>query len=172
MSTSCASATIAATDIFHSRKYAQISRTTSTRKTRSPRIARSATCSPHEGPMRSWLMSSTPATSRMVLEISAASSAVSGSVCTRMVSSPEVLAIGAEAFAMPESATIWRISSAFASVTWPSAIARRYSTPPSNSMPQLSFWTKTPKRAIARMTAEMVYQVRRRPTKSTETVPS
>ncbi len=67
---SWARATIAATDIFHSRKYAQMNSTTRIRKTKSPVRARFATWAPQLAPTSCAEMSlsaSTPTDSAMAL---------------------------------------------------------------------------------------------------------
>ena len=105
-----------------------------------------------------------------------ASSLVSGSVCTRMLLSPDVLTIGELAASIPSSSAVWATASRTVSTvvwfTWSEETETRYSTPPSNSMPRSSPFQTRPKTATPTMTAEMEYQSTRRPTKSIETLPS
>ena len=116
ITTSWIRATMAPTDIFHSRKYAQMNSTTRIMKTPRPSRARSATWAPQLAPT-SWVemsfLASTPTVSAITLATSVAWSLVSSSVWTRMESVPEVFTIGDEAASMPVPATALRISSAF-----------------------------------------------------------
>ena len=89
-----------------------------------------------------------------------------------MLLSPEVLTIGFAAFSIPEPRTASSIASTASWSASPAGIETRYSTPPSNSIPQLSFGPRRPKTDTATITAETEYQSHFRPTKSIETRPS
>ncbi len=100
-----------------------------------------ATWAPQVAPIASWLTSAllTPAAFWMACVMTVDWSLVSGSVWIRMVSLPEVFAIGFSASAMPlllaAPTTAAEILSALACVVWPAGMETRYSTPPLNSMP-------------------------------------
>src|SRR3954451_21680815 len=100
---SWASATIAATDIFHSRKYAQMKSTTSTRKTTSPMAERLAISLPQLGPISVLLMSAgaAPVEEAIVSTTLAFSPVVTGFTWTRIDLSPLVVTTGFWAAGMP-----------------------------------------------------------------------
>ena len=135
---------MAPTDIFHSRKYAQMNSTTRTRKTPRPRRARLATWAPHVAPIASRLTASasTPTASWIASETVVASSLSSGSVWTRMFFGPDVFTIGDRAPSMFSSSAVWatasRIFWTLSCEAWSAGIETWYSTPPLNSMPRLS----------------------------------
>ena len=88
-----------------------------------------------------------------------------------MALSPEVVTTGLEAASTPVLATATRRSSAVSWVTWLCGSETRYCAPPVNSMPQLMPLKNSPDIATSTMTAETVYQSRRRPTKSIDLRP-
>src|SRR3954451_15299667 len=93
---SWASATIAATDIFHSRKYAQMKRTTRTRKTTRPMADRLAISLPQLGPISVvWMLEvEAPVVEVSVSTIRLLSSLVTGLTCTSTESVPLVVTTG------------------------------------------------------------------------------
>ena len=176
MITSWASATIAATDIFHSRKYAQMKSTTRIRKTIRPVIERLATSLPQLAPISSWEMSSVGSTSIVsarTFTTSSESAVASCLVWTMMLRSPEVVTTGDAAPSMPVPATAWRSASASSWVTLgsPSATVTRYCAPPTNSMPMLRPLKYRPATASRTITPDMAYQSHLRPTKSIDFLP-
>ncbi len=128
---------MAATDIFHCRKYPQIRSTTRIRKTTSPVIDRLATSLPQLGPISSteMLALGTPTVDWIVEEIVAFSAVVSGSVSTRMEFLPATVTTTCWAASMPVSETALRSLSALAWVTWSLGTETVYCAPPTNSMP-------------------------------------
>ena len=128
---------MAATDIFHCRKYPQIRSTTRIRKTMSPVIDRLATSLPQLGPISSMEMSAlvTPTVDWMVEEIVALSAGVSGSVSTRMELWPAVVTTTCWAASMPVPDTASRSLSALSCVISPLGTETVYCAPPTNSMP-------------------------------------
>ncbi len=159
-------ATIAPTDIFHSRKYAQMKSTTRIRKMIRPLIARSRTCDPQLAPTSVGEMSSEALTciaSAIAVVTLSASSLDIASVCTRIAFSPEVVTIGEAASGIPVLATASRIVSTLSWLTWECGSVTAYSTPPSNSMPRLRPLKNSPLAAASTITPEMRYQSQRRP---------
>ena len=71
----------------------------------------------------------------MVSTILSFSAPVTGSVCTRIASVPEVVTTGAAAASISVPATASRSWSAVSWLTWLAGREMRYSAPPVNSMP-------------------------------------